>query len=129
MRSTRCRSTRLHGETPSVRAELRALRNARLWLVLGATVLVMGGCMGTFSYISPLLTERAGVSLALVPLVFVCFGIGSMIGTNVVGRFADRRPVATFITCAAGAAVVLAMLIPLSGRPVTAVITITLLGV
>src|SRR3954467_13360510 len=30
----------------SVRAELRALRNGRLWLVLGATVLVMGGCMG-----------------------------------------------------------------------------------
>src|SRR3954454_23234912 len=117
------------GETPSVRAELGALRNAGLWLLLGATVLVMGGCMGTFSYISPLLTERAGVSLALVPLVFVCFGIGSMVGTNVVGRFADRRPVATFITCAVGAAVVLAMLIPLSGRPVAAVIVITLLGV
>src|SRR3954451_12180609 len=119
----------VQGETPSSRAELRALRNARLWLVLGATVLVMGGCMGTFSYVSPLLTERAGVSLALVPLVFACFGIGSMVGTNVVGRFADRRPVATFITCAVGAAVVLAMLIPLSGQPVTAVITITLLGV
>src|SRR3954464_7856964 len=43
----------VQGETPSVRAELRALRNARLWLMLGATVLVMGGCMGTFSYISP----------------------------------------------------------------------------
>src|SRR3954451_19338371 len=55
----------VQGETPSVRAELRALRNARLWLVLGATVLVMGGCMGTFSYVSPLLTERAGVSLGL----------------------------------------------------------------
>jgi DHA1 family inner membrane transport protein len=117
------------GPTPSVRTELRALRNARLWFVLGATVLVMGGCMGTFSYISPLLTERAGVSLGLVPLVFVCFGIGSMIGTNVVGRFADRRPVATFITCAVGAALVLVMLIPLSGRPATAVVVITLLGV
>src|SRR4051812_4382459 len=39
----------VQGETPSSRAELSALRNARLWLVLGATVLVMGGCMGTFS--------------------------------------------------------------------------------
>src|SRR3954463_7391995 len=95
----------VQGETPSVRAELRALRNARLWLVLGATVLVMGGCMGTFSYISPLLTERAGIPLALVPLVFVCFGVGSMIGTNGVGRFADRRPVATFLACAMGAGV------------------------
>ena len=113
----------------SVRAELRALRSARLWLVLGATVLVMGGCMGTFSFLSPLLTERSGIPLALVPLVFVCFGVGSMIGTNGVGRFADRRPVATFIACAVAAAVVLVVLIPLSAHAVSAVIVITLLGV
>src|SRR4051812_5887140 len=117
------------GAPVSVRSEFRALRSAGLWLVLGATVLVMGGCMGTFSFISPLLTERSGIPLELVPLVFVCFGVGSVIGTNVVGRFADARPVATFIACAVGAALVLAMLIPLSADPVTAVIVITLLGV
>src|SRR3954467_709184 len=65
----------------SVRSELRALRSVRLWLVLGGTVLVMGGCMGTFSFISPLLTERSGIPLEVVPLVFVCFGAGSMIGS------------------------------------------------
>jgi MFS transporter, DHA1 family, inner membrane transport protein len=117
------------GVAPSVRAELRALRSGRLWLVLGATVLVMGGCMGTFSFLSPLITERSGISLKWVPLVFVCFGAGSMIGTNVVGRFADRRPVATFIACAIAAGLVLAVLIPLSAQPVSAVIVITLLGV
>jgi predicted MFS family arabinose efflux permease len=116
------------GPASSVRSELRALRNARLWLVLGATVLVMGGCMGTFSFLSPLLTDRAGVPLALVPIVFVCFGAGSMVGTNVAGRFADRRPVATFIACALGAGLVLALLIALSADAVTAVVLITLLG-
>lgn len=118
-----------HGAASSVRSELRALRSRRLWLVLAATVLVMGGCMGTFSFLSPLLTERSGIPLEFVPLVFVCFGIGSMIGTNVVGRFADRRPVATFIACAAGAGLVLVTLIPLSAAPVSAVIVVTLLGV
>jgi DHA1 family inner membrane transport protein len=113
----------------SVRSEFRALRNGRLWLVLGGTVLVMGGCMGTFSFITPLLTERSGIPLELVPLVFVCFGVGSMIGTNGVGRLADRRPVATFIACALGAGLVLVLLIPLSANPLTAVIVITLLGV
>ena len=113
----------------SVRSEFRALRNARLWLVLAGTVLVMGGCMGTFSFITPLLTERSGIRLELVPLVFVCFGVGSMIGTNGVGRFADRRPVATFIACALGAGLVLVLLIPLSANPMTAVIVITVLGV
>jgi DHA1 family inner membrane transport protein len=113
---------------PSVSSELRALRSRRLWLVLAATVLVMGGCMGTFSFLSPLLTERAGVSLQFVPLVFVCFGVGSLIGTNVVGRFADRRPVPTFVACALAAGLVMATLIPLSAQPASAVIVITLLG-
>src|SRR3954447_16878791 len=117
------------GAAVSVRSELGALRSVRLWLVLGGTVLVMGGCMGTFSFISPLLTERSGIPLELVPLVFVCFGAGSMIGTNGVGRFADRRPVATLIACALAAGFVLLLLIPLSANPVTAVIAITLLGV
>src|SRR4051794_38145170 len=117
------------GTAPSVSSEVRALRSRRLWLVLGATVLVMGGCMGTFSFLEPLLTERSGVSLQLVPLVFVCFGVGSLIGTNVVGRFADRSPVPTFIACATAAGLVLAMLIPLSAQPASAVIVITLLGV
>ena len=116
------------GAAVSVRSELRALSNGRLWLVLGATVLVMGGCMGTFSFISPLLTERAGIPLGLVPLVFVCFGVGSMIGTNGVGRVADRRPVATYIGAALAAGVVLVLLIPLSANPLTAVVAITLLG-
>src|SRR3954453_16566407 len=112
----------------SVRSELRALRSVRLWLVLGSTVLVMGGCMGTFSFISPLLTERSGIPPGLVPLIFVCFGVGSLVGTNGVGRFADRRPVAALIGCALAAGLVLALLIPLSANPVTAVIVITLLG-
>ena len=116
------------GAAVSVRSELRALWSGRLWLVLGATVLVMGGCMGTFSFISPLLTERAGIRLGLVPLVFVCFGVGSMIGTNGVGRVADRRPVATYIGCALAAGLVLVLLIPLSANPVTAVVAVTLLG-
>jgi predicted MFS family arabinose efflux permease len=116
------------GPAVTVRSELRALASGRLWLVLGATVLVMGGCMGTFSFISPLLTERSGIPLELVPLVFVCFGVGSMIGTNGVGRFADRRPVATLTACALAAGLVLVLLIPLSAGPVTAVIVITFLG-
>src|SRR3954467_162091 len=116
------------GAAVSVRSELGALRSVRLWLVLGGTVLVMGGCMGTFSFISPLLTERSGVPLELVPLVFVCFGVGSMIGTNGVGRFAHRRPVAALIACALAAGLVLVLLIPLSANPLTAVVVITLLG-
>src|SRR3954466_12680197 len=116
------------GAAVSVGSEFRALRSVRLWLVLGGTVLLMGGCMGTFSFISPLLTKRSGIPLELVPLVFVCFGAGSMIGTNGVGRFPDRRPVATFVACALAARLAPRLLIPLSADPLTAVVVITLLG-
>jgi DHA1 family inner membrane transport protein len=117
-----------HAAAPSVGSEVRALRSGRLWLVLGATVLVLGGCMATFSFLAPLVTQRAGIPLGLVPIVFVCFGVGSLIGTNVGGRFADRDPVATYIATAVSAALILLVLIPLSAHPVTAVILITLLG-
>src|SRR4051812_19754880 len=117
------------GTAPSLHSELRVLRNAGLWLVLSATVLVIGAAWATFSFISPLLTERAGIPLGLVPLVFMCFGVGSIIGTNVSGRFADGNAVATFIATAIGAALILAILIPLSAHPVTAVIIVALLGV
>lgn len=115
-------------ETVSVARELQALRSRKLWLTLATTVLVMGGCMGTFSYLSPLLTDRTGLALGLVPLGFVCFGVGSLVGTNGIGRFADRRPVATYLGCAIAAGAVLLFLIPLSAHPVTAVAVITVLG-
>jgi DHA1 family inner membrane transport protein len=116
-------------EVPSVRSELAALRSRRLWLLLSATVFVTGGYMATFSYISPLLTERAGISTGAVPLVLVGFGIGSLVGTNAGGRFGDRRPLGTFITVAVSAVLILLLLIPLSSNALTTVVLVVLLGV
>ncbi|MFF0476386.1 MFS transporter [Streptomyces sp. NPDC004284] len=58
----------------SVRAEVRALRQGRLWLVLAAAVLVMGGVLATYTYLTPLLTDRAGVPAGAVPLVLIASG-------------------------------------------------------
>jgi predicted MFS family arabinose efflux permease len=119
-----------HGRAlSSARSEIAALRSGRLWLLIVATVFVTGGYMATFSYISPLLTDRAGLSDAAVPLVLVGFGIGSLIGTNTAGRFADRRPLTTFVSAALGAGAVLGLVILLSTHPVAAVILVVLLGV
>jgi DHA1 family inner membrane transport protein len=118
-----------HRHVLSIRTELAALRSGRLWLLLAATVFVTGAYMATFSYISPLLTERAGLPDAAVPLVLIGFGIGSLAGANIGGRFADRRPVATFLTVAIGVGLVLLLLIPLSANPFTAVSLVVLLGV
>jgi hypothetical protein len=56
------------GDVPAVRSQLASLRSGQLWLLLGATVLVTGGYMGAFSYISPVLTEGAGLSVSSVRL-------------------------------------------------------------
>ncbi|MER6799500.1 MFS transporter, partial [Amycolatopsis mediterranei] len=45
----------------SVRAELRALRHGRLWLALAAAMLIMGGVLAAYSYLTPLLSGRAGL--------------------------------------------------------------------
>ncbi|MFF5553415.1 MFS transporter [Streptomyces olivaceoviridis] len=112
----------------SVRSEIRALRQGRLWLALAAAVLIMGGVLATYTYITPLLTDRAGIPAGAVPLVLVAFGAGALGGTAIGGRFGDRRPMATTIPAAAATALALLALIPLSTTPVAAVALIFLMA-
>ncbi|MFE6157812.1 MFS transporter, partial [Streptomyces sp. NPDC056486] len=112
----------------SVRAEVRALRQGRLWLALTAAVLIMGGVMATYTYITPLLTGRAGIAEGAVPLVLIAFGIGALGGTAIGGRLGDRRPMATTSTAAVATAVALFLLIPLSNGPVTAIAMVFLMA-
>jgi predicted MFS family arabinose efflux permease len=120
--------------TPSVRAELHAIATGRMGILIVATVLATGGYMTAFSYLSPLATERADIPEAVVPLVFVAFGLGAfglgaIIGTNLAGRFADERPLTTFIAATAGTVVLMALLIPLSVNAVATFILMFLLGI
>ena len=99
-----------------------ALRQGRLWLALSAAMLIMGGVLATYTYVTPLLTDRAGIPAGAVPLVLIAFGVGALGGTAIGGRLGDRRPMATTITAAAATALVLLLLIPLSTQPGTATV-------
>ncbi|UUU30290.1 MFS transporter [Streptomyces sp. CA-210063] len=112
----------------SIRDEVRALRQGRLWLALGAAMLIMGGVLATYTYVAPLLTDRAGIPAGAVPLVLIAFGVGALGGTTTGGRLGDRRPMVTTITAAAATALVLLLMIPLSGNPVTATLLVFLMG-
>lgn len=116
-------------ETPSVRAEIRATATGRMAVLVVATILATGGYMTAFSYLSPLASERAGLPEAAVPLVFVAFGLGAIIGTNLAGRFADKRPLPTFTAATAGTILLMALLIPLSTNAVALFILMFLLGI
>ena len=112
----------------SLRSELAALRSGRLWLVLAACATTTGGVLSVYSYVSPLLTDRAGVAASWVPLVLVGFGLGSLVGTVVGGRLGDEHPSATTIGVAASTTAVLLALCLLSGSAVPAVVLLVLLG-
>ncbi|WP_409468026.1 MFS transporter [Streptomyces sp. HC307] len=112
----------------SVRAEVGALRQGRLWLALTAAMLIMGGVLATYTYITPLLTDRAGIPEGAVPVVLIAFGVGALGGNTIGGRLGDRRPMSTTLTAAAATALVLLLLIPLSTNPVTATALVFLMA-
>lgn len=112
----------------SVRSEFTALRQGRLWLSMSATALITGGAMAAFSYITPLLTDRTGLSAGSVPLVLIGYGIGALAGTNLGGRLGDRKPLTTVTGAAVGAALVLLLLVPLSAHAVPTIVLVVLLG-
>ncbi|MEU1198713.1 MFS transporter [Streptomyces sp. NPDC005813] len=114
--------------TVSLHAEFNALRQGRLWLALSSAMLIMGGVMATYTYITPLLTERAGIPEGAVPLVLIAFGIGALAGTTTGGRLGERRPMVTAVTAAVATAVVLTLMIPLSTNAVTATGLVLLMG-
>ncbi|GAA1211041.1 MFS transporter [Prauserella alba] len=77
-------------EGVGLRTEVVAL--GRKQVVLGLTTAVFGfaGVFAVYSYISPMLTELAGLSDAAVPVVLALFGAGMTAGSLIVGPLADR---------------------------------------
>ena len=113
----------------TVRTELAALRNRRLWIAFGAGAVGFGGMFAVYSYVKPLLTEVTGLGVALVPLVLALYGIGMTIGTVVGGRLADRSVMGTVIGGMIATIVVLVAIALVGSYPVPAVLALVMLGV
>lgn len=117
-----------HHQSVSIRSELSALRSGRLWLALAACATTTGGVLAAYSYISPLLTDQARVPAALVPLVLTGFGVGSLAGSILGGRFGDAHPHVTTIAAPAATTVILLVVCLLSGSSVLTAALVVLLG-
>jgi len=113
---------------PSVRAELASLRSPRLWAVLATCAAVSAGVLSVYSYISPLLTGRAGMSASLVPLALVLFGAGAFVGSLIGGRLGDRRPLTTIAGTAAVSLIAYLLLCAVSTTVVASVAVFAVLG-
>ncbi len=69
--------------------ELSALGKTQVWLTLAICSIGCGGMFAVFSYITPALTEVAGIPLSGVPLMLTLFGAGMILGNIVGSRLAD----------------------------------------
>src|SRR6202166_2715700 len=79
----------VHGASPA--RELSALRSKQIWLTLGVGSVGFGGLFCVLSYISPTLTQVAGLPERYVPFVLAVFGVGMILG-NLIGSWLPRRP-------------------------------------
>lgn len=70
--------------------ELGALRRPQVLLTLGIGSVGLGGLFCVFSYITPTMTQVAGLSERLMPAVLAVFGVGMVSGNLLGARLADR---------------------------------------
>ena len=76
----------------SLRRELSALRSGKIWFLLAIGAIGFGGMFAVYTYISPIMTNLAGIAESTIPWVLMTFGVGSTVGMLIGGRFADRSP-------------------------------------
>lgn len=116
----------LPGASPA--REIGALRRPQVLLTLLVGAIGFGGFFAVYSYIAPTLTTVSGFSAGAVPLALALFGIGMTVGTEIGGRLADRSVVRTIYAGMAGSGLVLLLFTVTVHHPVTAAVTIFLIG-
>ncbi|MER6257355.1 Cmx/CmrA family chloramphenicol efflux MFS transporter [Streptomyces sp. NPDC001584] len=118
----------LPAEKPTLGRELRIYRDRQVWLAIGITALAAGGVFCAFSYLSPLLTDVAGLDSRWVPWILGLFGIGALAGTTVGGRVADAHLFGVMIWGITASTVFLTALALLASTAAAAIALAFLLG-
>ncbi|MCX5532121.1 MFS transporter [Streptomyces sp. NBC_00006] len=118
----------LPAERPRLKRELSIYADRQVWLSIAVTALAAGGVFCAFSYLSPLLTDVAGLPEGWVPAVLALFGFGALAGTTLGGRIADAHLFGVLLTGITASTVFLAALALLGHFAVAAVALSFLLG-
>lgn len=120
---------RHRGHVTRLRDELVAFTKPRLWLALGTTMLSQAGLYAAYTYLAPLLIEDVGFDAETVPWLLMVFGVGTLLGTLVGGRLADRALMLTLTSGLAVLATVLVLITPASQVRVGMVVALLAFGV
>jgi DHA1 family inner membrane transport protein len=112
----------------TTRRELRALKRPQVWLAFATGAIGGGGMFAVYSYITPILTDRTGLALSVVPVALALLGVGMVVGGLLGGRLMDWRPVPATFGAFLAMAAIFALFTVTSRHPVTALATVFLIG-
>jgi DHA1 family inner membrane transport protein len=93
----------------SMASELAALRRPQVWLALLIGTVGFGGMFAMYSFITPTMTEFAGIAESFVPWVLAAYGVGMVLGMVLAGRVARRGVLRGIVVTLALIAVLLAV--------------------
>ncbi|GAA2785923.1 MFS transporter [Saccharopolyspora taberi] len=116
-------------EQVSLRGQLAAFRLPQVWLALAIVTFGLGGTFACLSYLTPVLTDVSGFSPSGATVLLVVAGLGMTLGNFLGGRVADRALVPGLLVVLVGLTAVLGAFTVTAGDPITAVLTVFLIGV
>ncbi|SDT10845.1 MFS transporter, DHA1 family, arabinose polymer transporter [Brevibacterium siliguriense] len=78
------------GEVPSARGEIKALGRVQIILTLLAGSVGFGGMFAVYTYITPTMTDVAGVPEIAIPWILAVYGLGMTAGSLIAGPLVDK---------------------------------------
>ncbi len=111
-----------------LRAEIGAFRRRQVWFGLGITAVGFGSLFAVYSYISPILTDLAGMDANGVTVVLVLFGLGTTVGALAGGWLGDRWGLRAVAVGLFASTVLLALFTVTSHHAVAGTVTLVLFG-
>ena len=79
----------------TLKRELAGFARGQVWLALATGAVGFGGFFAVYTYVSPLVTDVALLSIEVVPLALVVLGLGMTLGNLLGGRLADHHVMRT----------------------------------
>ena len=79
----------------SLRSEITALKNPRLWLAFSTSLLIIGATFAAFTYFIPILKYVSGFSDNGVAALLLIYGTATVLGNAIVGKLADHHTIPT----------------------------------
>ncbi len=110
------------------RTELGALRRPQVLLTLLVGAVGFGGMFAVYTYITTTLTDVAGLSLGLVPVVLALFGFGMIVGSILGGVLADRGVDSSVFAALIAMVIILAGFVAAAHNPISAAVGAFLVG-